>query len=467
MQGVIVMALCGLPAAALAQARTIWGTSYTPIGTAPARGFQVTLPNTTASTTASFTGCQAGILTPSISNTSAVITGTNSGTVGFYAPAIPAGTTGIGTNINRNAAAAGCAAGTAIVWNQTMTFTTAVDPQALRFHWLNLDSGTYVFGAGVVPGFLAGNNIFDVVGQNVNSAALSAVNEGCQANNGTNPTASCGSVNFSAATATITTLRYGARDSDGSTGNGDGHVLALSLNQPSLLIRKRTTDGTGSTSFTFNYPSNVVTNAAAGDVAATTETIAVAANNTFVNGQQRYIANSGLDTAITEPVPAGWRLSAAQCVDEANGNAVVATLAAPVTGPANATLTLTAANVTPTAQIRCDFTNARQIADLSITKTNTFAQGASDLAADTVARGPTTYTLVVSNAGPVAVVGAVVRDAPVAGVTCPPGNPVTITGSGVPAGTFTVADLTGSTGIVLGTLAVGQSTTLTFQCTVN
>jgi hypothetical protein len=40
-----------------------------------------------------------------------------------------------------------------------------------------------------------------------------------------------------------------------------------------------------------------------------------------------------------------------------------------------------------------------------------------------------------------------------------------VPGPGVPAGSFTVANLTGA-GIALATLAAGQSTTLSFTCTV-
>ncbi|MEJ2831058.1 MULTISPECIES: hypothetical protein, partial [unclassified Lysobacter] len=65
------------------------------------------------------------------------------------------------------------------------------------------------------------------------------------------------------------------------------------------------------------------------------------------------------------------------------------------------------------------------------------------------------------------VTGAVVRDAPGAGITCPAGNAVTITGDGVPAGSFNIGQLTSAAGIALGTLNVGQSTTLSFSCTVN
>ncbi|UOF14849.1 DUF11 domain-containing protein [Lysobacter capsici] len=125
------------------------------------------------------------------------------------------------------------------------------------------------------------------------------------------------------------------------------------------------------------------------------------------------------------------------------------------------TLTITSANAAV-----CTYTNTLRPVDLTITKTNTPAAGAIDQATDTVAAGPTTYTLVVTNNGPGEVTGAIVRDAPTAGVVCPPGNAVTfVPGPGVPAGSFTVANLTGA-GIALATLAAGQSTTLSFTCTV-
>lgn len=97
-------------------------------------------------------------------------------------------------------------------------------------------------------------------------------------------------------------------------------------------------------------------------------------------------------------------------------------------------------------------------ADLQVTKSN----GVS-----VVASGNTvTYTVVVTNTGPDPVTGAVVTDVVGAGLTCPASNPVTITGSGVPGGSFTITDLTGA-GIALGTLNTGQSATLTYSCQVN
>jgi uncharacterized repeat protein (TIGR01451 family) len=115
---------------------------------------------------------------------------------------------------------------------------------------------------------------------------------------------------------------------------------------------------------------------------------------------------------------------------------------------------------------------ASSTADLVVTKTNTPAAGPVDQPADTVVSGAqTTYSLVVTNAGPGTVSNAVLRDTPGAGLTCPPANPVTCTStatpSACPAGALTVADL--ANGVVLGTLpaTTGSNTaTFTFTCTV-
>ncbi len=126
-----------------------------------------------------------------------------------------------------------------------------------------------------------------------------------------------------------------------------------------------------------------------------------------------------------------------------------------VINPTNCVVSTITVTVTPSA-------------DLTITKTNTVGlNGNVDQSSDTLLSGSTTtYTLVVTNNGPDSVTGAVVTDIPGSGITCPATNPVTITGNGIPTGTFTVADLTGS-GIVLGVLANGQSTTLSISCIVN
>ncbi|MGB7372511.1 CshA/CshB family fibrillar adhesin-related protein [Pontixanthobacter sp.] len=106
--------------------------------------------------------------------------------------------------------------------------------------------------------------------------------------------------------------------------------------------------------------------------------------------------------------------------------------------------------------------------NLVLTKTNTpGTNGEVDQPNDILTSGTsTTYTVTVTNSGPEAVTGAVVTDTPGTGLTCPAANPVTLAGDGVPAGTFTVGNLT-SGGITLGTLENGDALTLTYSCEVD
>lgn len=107
-------------------------------------------------------------------------------------------------------------------------------------------------------------------------------------------------------------------------------------------------------------------------------------------------------------------------------------------------------------------------ADLSITKTNTPGiNNDADPADDGVISGTVTnYTIIVRNNGPDSATGAVVKDTVVSGLICPATNPVSLSGAGVPGGSFTFADLSGA-GITLGTLSAGQAATLSFSCSVN
>ena len=103
--------------------------------------------------------------------------------------------------------------------------------------------------------------------------------------------------------------------------------------------------------------------------------------------------------------------------------------------------------------------------EVTILRTAELAMVKTNSASNVVSGSTTTYTLTVTNNGSDNVTGAVVTDTPVSGLNCPAANTVTITGSGIPAGSFTVANLTGA-GITLGTLNVGQSAVLTFTCNV-
>lgn len=104
--------------------------------------------------------------------------------------------------------------------------------------------------------------------------------------------------------------------------------------------------------------------------------------------------------------------------------------------------------------------------DLRISKTNTPASGASDLAGDTLNRGQsTTYSIVVTNAGTSSVIAAVLRDpaASRTGLTCT--TPPVCSGAACPVSPISLAAL--DAGIALGTLVAGASVTVTLSCTVN
>lgn len=205
------------------------------------------------------------------------------------------------------------------------------------------------------------------------------------------------------------------------------------------------------------------------------------------------------DAAVTDALPPGVTIASWTCAttsgggscDAASGsasgtNAIDTTVDLPVNASVTFTLTMTVPGdqlgdfsntvvVTPdpvdTVDPTPDNNSATDTdgsqADLSITKTNTpGVNGEVDQAGDTVTSGATTtYQIRVTNNGPNNVDGAVVHDVPGVGLDCPSGDPVVISGDGVPTGSFTVADLTGS-GIALGVLGVGEVAVLEFSCGV-
>lgn len=176
----------------------------------------------------------------------------------------------------------------------------------------------------------------------------------------------------------------------------------------------------------------------------------VAANDT-VNGATATLGAGGNATVAQSGIwPAGITL------DTATGAINVA--ANVPAGTYNVTYQLCDKNNPVNCATMTDTVTVQPVADLDIVKTNNTTTVTSG--------GTTTYTLTVTNNGPDTITGALIKDTPGSGLTCPAGNAVTITGSGVPGGSYTIADLTGA-GIILGTLAMGQSTTLTYTCQVN
>jgi hypothetical protein len=90
---------------------------------------------------------------------------------------------------------------------------------------------------------------------------------------------------------------------------------------------------------------------------------------------------------------------------------------------------------------------------------------ATDIRAEktATARG---FEISVGNHGTDTVTGIVVTERAGSGRACPAATTVTITGSGVPEGRFTLADLTGS-GITLSPLSGDQLATISYSCGVN
>lgn len=126
-------------------------------------------------------------------------------------------------------------------------------------------------------------------------------------------------------------------------------------------------------------------------------------------------------------------------------------------------------SVTPVAgdDLTCTIVNTRKpLADLTISKTNTPGiNGEADQSDDTLTPGATTtYTMVVTNRGPDAVTGAVVRDPSASRVrlNCP--GPASCSGTACPSPTLTVAQL--DSGVTLGAMTLGDTVTVNLACTV-
>ncbi len=122
--------------------------------------------------------------------------------------------------------------------------------------------------------------------------------------------------------------------------------------------------------------------------------------------------------------------------------------------------------------LTCTFANTRNAqAGLVVTKTNTPLSGPSDQAADTVVRGATTiYSIVVSNTGPDAANGAVLRDPAQSGLTCTTATCGTaLNGAACPAatGVALASALQSASGVTIPTMPLSGSLTFAVSCTVD
>ncbi len=189
------------------------------------------------------------------------------------------------------------------------------------------------------------------------------------------------------------------------------------------------------------------------------DTASVTLTNTSSSVVVTTLSSTANTSNETDAAPAYTALvgdvySLAETLGAGNAGLYNATLACTGTsGLSGTTLTIGASD----SAIVCTYVNTRQSADLSITKT--------DNTTTAVSGSTTTYTLVVKNGGPASVTGAIVKDAPVTGLTCPTTNAVTCSGTGCPAGSLTMADLL--SGITMGTMPANTTATFTFTCNVN
>lgn len=343
---------------------------------------------------------------------------------------------------------------------------------------------------------ISGNTVLNVAGSLIGSSTpASEMSTSCSApatgSTGAFPAAACGTVRVNGTVTSVSfdvSIRgYGTNNTVTNTGYpqsqntvySDGHLLSASIApRVDLGITKTNTPASG--------PNDL-----SGDTyqAGETRTYTIVVTN---NGQ-----NTVVGATVADILPAVFSGASWTASYSAGGSGPVSgtgNLNATITLPSGGTATfLLTATVSPTAT--GDLSNTatvtmpagvpdtnpannsatdtdRQLtANLTITKTNTPASGPTDLANDTVVSGQnTTYTLLVTNAGPDAVTGAVITDQAVSGLTCPgAGNPDIVTCSGpacTGAAPLTITALS-SSGVTLGTLPSGQSTTLTLTCRVN
>ena len=173
-------------------------------------------------------------------------------------------------------------------------------------------------------------------------------------------------------------------------------------------------------------------------------------DNDSLDGSQTTPSTTTLSVASSSSLPAELSF------DTATGDVGITSLGLPGTYSFDYQ-TCSVANPTDCDIATATVTIVAADVDLAITKTN----GTTQVLFGTT----TTYSTTVTNNGPDPIAGAVVTDTPGAGIACEATQPVTITGDGVPAGSYTFADLSGG-GIPLGILANGQTATLTYSCQV-
>ncbi|MFZ2501723.1 MAG: CshA/CshB family fibrillar adhesin-related protein, partial [Nocardioides sp.] len=121
--------------------------------------------------------------------------------------------------------------------------------------------------------------------------------------------------------------------------------------QPTIKLRKTTTNGTGK----FDFTSSIF--------AASPVSITTAAENTATppTGDPVYTVAPDAAVTITEAVPANWALTGVQCVNTDSNSVVTSSFA-------GGALTIPAASLPGGADLVCTFTNTRNARTLTVTK---------------------------------------------------------------------------------------------------
>ena len=202
--------------------------------------------------------------------------------------------------------------------------------------------------------------------------------------------------------------------------------------------------------------------AAVNDTATVTLTRAGAVIDSLVSTANTATEVDGDVTSVT--VFQGETLTLAEALG--GGNLGIYTAALSCTGPGTLSgKTFTVGNTG--AAIACRYTNTRPPSDVSVTKTNTpGVNGNVDQAADTVVQGSTVnYAIVVSNAGPNAANGTVLRDPAPTNLNCSAVSCGAATGGAVcPA--VSIAGLQSVAGVGIATLPASGALTFNVTCTV-
>ena len=210
-------------------------------------------------------------------------------------------------------------------------------------------------------------------------------------------------------------------------------------NVPSVTVNKVSNGGTGT--FTFTGTNGWVT-----------QPVSTVSPGVTVSAISEALLAANVATTITESPPAGFTLESIAC--NVNG---VTTGTPTVNGVNGGSIALPANVALEGNNIVCTFVNRKLAANLSITKAN--APG------PVVAGSTTTYTITAANLGPDSAAGAIVRDAPTAGLNCTTVNCASTSPNMCPAASFPFSSL--NAGIAVSPSFPAPSTlTLTVSCGV-